>query len=295
MQGRIRGVVLIAAVAVLALPATASATYPGSNGRIFFDTGGGSKSAIFSIEPDGTGRERVADRGREPAVSADGQRIVYVKGGDLYTASRSGGDEVQVTDTPVVERQPSFSPSGNKLLFATDTTVHKPGHIFTVRTDGGDRTQLTQSERADSDPEYSPDGDKIVFVRDVPPSVTQLFAINPQGGDRQQLTLGEFACDSPTWSPNGDRIAFEGLDGPGSSIFALDPSTSFLERFTFSELHDVEPAYAPSGNKIVFRGERDDKKGLFIVGADNAVEQLTVSKPGDGVGVDGDPYWGPTP
>jgi Tol biopolymer transport system component len=295
MQGRIRGVVLIAAVAGLALPATASAAYPGSNGRIFFDTGGGSKSAIFSIEPDGSGRERVADQGREPAVSADGRRIVYVKGGDLYTANRSGGDEVQVTDTPVVERQPSFSPSGNKLLFATDTTVHNPGHIFTVRVDGGDRTQLTQSERADSDPEYSPDGNKIVFVRSVPPSISQLFKMDADGGDRQQLTLGEFACDSPTWSPNGSRIAFEGLDGPGSSIFALDPDTSFLERFTFSELHDVEPAYAPSGNKIVFRGERDNKKGLFIVGADNAVEQLTVSEPGHGVGVDGDPYWGPTP
>jgi TolB protein len=295
LQGGIKTAVLIATAVALALPAAATATYPGSNGRIFFDVGGGSGAAIFSIDPDGSGRERVADRGREPAVSADGKRIVYVKGGDLYTANRSGGDEEQVTNTQVVERHPSFSPSGNKLLFATDTTVNKPGHIFTVRTDGGDRTQLTQSERPDSQPAYSPDGNEIVFVRRLPPSISQLFKMDADGDDREQLTSGEFPCDAPTWSPNGDRIAFEGLDGPGTSIFALDPNGSFLERLTFADLDDKEPAYSPSGNKVVFRGERDDKKGLFVVGADNAVEQLTVSTPGHGVGVDGDPYWGPTP
>jgi TolB protein len=295
VQGGFKKALLIATATALALPTAATATYPGSNGRIFFDTGGGSASAIFSIDPDGSGRERLVDRGREPAVSADGKRIVYVKGGDLYTANRSGGDEVQVTDTPVVERHPSFSPSGNKLLFATNSTVNKPGHIFTVRTDGGDRTQLTQSEHGDSEPAYSPDGNKIVFVRDLPPSITQLFKMDADGGDREQLTSGDFAVDAPTWSPNGDRIAFEGIDGPGTSIFALDPNGSFLERLTFTDLDDKEPAYSPSGNKVVFRGTRDDKKGLFVVGADNAVEQLTVSEPGHGAGVDGDPYWGPTP
>lgn len=49
-------------------------------------------------------------------------------------------------------------------------------------------------------------------------------------------------------------------------------------------------------NKVVFRGERDERKGLFVVGAHGGpVETLTVSTLGEGLGVDGDPYWGPTP
>ena len=73
--------------AVLALPAAASAAYPGANGKIFFDVGGGSGAAILSIQPDGSDRQRLIDRGREPAVSADGRQIVFMRGGDLYLAT----------------------------------------------------------------------------------------------------------------------------------------------------------------------------------------------------------------
>ena len=282
--------------AVLALPAAASAGYPGANGKIFFDVGGGSGAAIFSIQPDGSDRQRLIDRGREPAVSADGRQIVFMRGGDLYLATRSGSDIVQVTDTAEAERNPSFSPSGNKLLFATDSTGGKPGHIFTMRTDGGDRTRLTQSQRRDSDPSFSPTGNEVVFVRVGTDAVSQLYKMDTDGTNINQLTSGEFACEDPTWSPDGDRIAFKGFDGPAFSLFALNPNGEGLDQLTQSELGDHEPDYSPSGRKVVFRGARNDRKGLFIVGTDGGtVERLTSSEPGNGVGVDGDPYWGPTP
>ena len=240
----------MATAAVLALPAAASAGYPGANGRIFFDVGGGSGAAIFSIQPDGSDRQRLIDRGREPAVSADGRQIVFMRGGDLYLATRSGSDIVQVTDTDEAERNPSFSPSGNKLLFATDSTGGKPGHIFTMRTDGGDRTRLTQSQRPDSDPSFSPNGNKVVFVRVGTDAVSQLYKMDTDGTNINQLTSGEFACEDPTWSPDGDRIAFKGFDGRPSRCSRSIPtgraSTSSPSRSSATTSPTTRPADARS-------------------------------------------------
>lgn len=294
MQGRIKGLGLSVAIAALALPAAASAAFPGSNGRIYFDVGGGRGAAVFSIDPDGSGREKIVDGAREPAISADGKRLAYTKGGDLFTAGRLGGDPEEVIDTKAKIKSPAFSPSGNRIAYATAATGGNPGHIFTVRVDGSDRTALTKSESSDESPEFSPGGGKIVFTRTGSDAVSQIFKMDADGSDRQALTSGPFACQEPTWSPDGDRIAFEGFDRSWS-IYSAKPNGSGLLQLTDSELGDHEPAYSPSGRKLVFRGARgEDAKGLIVVGADGgAVKQITTRQPG--AGVDGDPAWSPTP
>ena len=290
-----KGAVLVAMAVALVAPAAATAAYPGSNGRIFFDVGGGAGAAIYSIRPDGSDRDRIVDRGQEPAVSADGRTIVFRRRADLYTANRTGGDVQQLTETDVAERSPSFSPSGNKILFATAGAGGNPAQIFTVRQDGSDRTRLTQGDRPSSDPEYSPNGNRIVFVRSEP--VDHLFLMDADGTNVKQLTSGEFATQSPSWSPDGNRIAFEGLSEESFSIFAAKPNGTGLEQLTSAELGDREPAFAPSGDRVVFRGTRDDRSGLLVAGATGtpSIERLTTSKREPGVGADGDPYWSPSP
>jgi Tol biopolymer transport system component len=290
---------LIAVVTALIVPAVATAAYPGSNGRIFFNDGG----TIFSIRPDGSDRERVVDPGREPAVSADGKTVVFTREGDIYTANRSGGNVNQVTTAKKDEMDPSFSPNGNKILFATAQVGGKPGQIFTVRAEGGDRTRLTKAPRSGDEPEYSPDGDTIVFGRGAPTgtSVEHLFLIDADGGNLRQLTSGDLARESPTWSPDGTRIAFSGLTGQTAQIFAANSDgTGLLDPVTGeNRLGDREPAFAPSGDRLVFRGERNNRKGLFVVGTTGAsvVEEVIANPaPDDAERPAGiDPYWAPSP
>jgi Tol biopolymer transport system component len=300
MQGRVlKAAMLIATATALVLPAAATAAYPGSNGRIFFNDGG----AIFSIRPDGSDRQRVVDPGREPAVSADGNTIVFTREGDIYTASRSGGNVNQVTTANKDEMDPSFSPNGNKILFATASVGGKTGQIFTVRAEGGDRTRLTKAPRSGSEPEYSPNGDTIVFSRALAdaPLVDHLFLIDADGGNLRQLTSGDLLRESPTWSPDGNRIAFSGLTGQTAQIFAANADgTGLLQPVTGeNSLGDREPAFAPSGDKLVFRGERNDRNGLFVVGTTGipVIEEVIANPfPGDAGRPAGiDPYWAPSP
>jgi TolB protein len=279
----------------LLAPAVSEGAFPGSNGRIFFDTGGGGEPRrIASVDPQGGERNRVTN-GIEPAVSPDGKRIAFVQGGDLYTADRTGGDEVRVTKTDAVERTPSFSPSGNKLVFATDFHEGQSGDIFTIGVDGKDRTRLRASDRADFTPSYSPNGNKIVFATALRlPASTQIVKMDADGSNLDLLTFEKTLSEQPTWSPDGNRIAFQRYVDGDVSIYSMEPDGSDLIQVT-TGTRDREPSYSPSGNKIVYRSRISDDEGsaLFAVPAlGGPAEKLTASRQS---GVDTDPYWGSTP
>jgi Tol biopolymer transport system component len=286
---------ITAVLAALIAPAAVDAAFPGSNGRVFFDSGGPGRD-IVSVDPQGGDRTRVT-QGQEPAVSPNGRLIAFVRRGDIYTCNKIGGDERQVTDTAVVERTPSFSPSGNQLVVATDRRHGVGGDIVSIRADGSDRARLTVSELVDFSPSYSPSGNKIIFVRAFNhPGVRQILKIDSDGSNRVQLTSSNFvSSEQPTWSPDGNRIAFERFINGSRSLYSIEPDGSNELQLTFGEdSHDREPAFSPSGNKIAYRGQNDDgESGLFVIPAlGGPRERLTNPRPS---GVDANPYWASTP
>lgn len=76
---------------------------------------------INTISPDGTGLRALATNATagEPAYSWDGKWIAFELGGDIWTMTASGTDFLNVTRSPVVERQPTwqtktaFRPAGS--------------------------------------------------------------------------------------------------------------------------------------------------------------------------------------
>jgi Tol biopolymer transport system component len=286
---------ITAVLAALIAPAAADAAFPGSNGRIFFDTGGPGRD-IVSVDPQGGDRTRVT-QGQEPAVSPNGRVIAFIRRGDIYICNKIGGDLLQLTDTPVVERTPSWSPYGNQLVFATDRRNGVGGDIVSIRGDGSDRERLTVSENVDFSPSYSPSGSKIVFVRAFHhPAVRQIIKMDADGSNRVQLTSSNFvSSEHPTWSPDGNRIAFERFVEGSLSLYSIEPDGSDELQLTSGEDNrDREPAFSPSGNKIAYRGQNDDgESGLFVIPAlGGPRERLTNPRPS---GVDANPYWASTP
>src|SRR5687768_15694073 len=86
MRDAIRASTVMAALSAavfLASGASASAAFPGSNGRIAFahDDGPGVQYDIFTMNPDGSDRVPLtSDPGNDlfPSYSADGERIAWV-------------------------------------------------------------------------------------------------------------------------------------------------------------------------------------------------------------------------
>ena len=119
------GAVLAALVAMMAAPAReAEATFPGTNGKIVFisqrTTGTGvdnptGDSEIFTIGPDGTGLKQLTNNtkdDREPNFSPDGQKIAYTSQGD-QTSNPGGDTEVYLMNAADGSGQMNLSNNGD--------------------------------------------------------------------------------------------------------------------------------------------------------------------------------------
>ena len=71
LEGLAAVAMLVAGACMLGWPGTALATFPGTNGKIAFDS---YPPGIETINPDGSGRTRLTTYGQQPAWSPSGDR-----------------------------------------------------------------------------------------------------------------------------------------------------------------------------------------------------------------------------
>ena len=111
---------------VLVVATAATASFPGKNGKIVFQTNryGNNDHEIYTSNADGTNRvnlTRNAAKDSFPHWSADGRRVVFTSNRDgndeVFTMNDTGGDVRQLTFTTVVNnRWPSWTRDG-RILF----------------------------------------------------------------------------------------------------------------------------------------------------------------------------------
>ncbi|MDR6289210.1 TolB protein [Inquilinus ginsengisoli] len=109
------------------------------------------------------------------------------------------------------DRQPQWSPRGNRILFQRRT---QPGRVdvMTVDTAGGGLLTVTGPAAGgdNSDPSWSPSGAYIVYSGDGSDiDNANLFVVPATGGVPLRLTRSCGYDGAPGWSPDGRSIAFE--------------------------------------------------------------------------------------
>ena len=260
------GLTLSVLVAALALPAAASATFPGENGRIVFASDGLSCTPrcklaprLFTIDPDGRNLWPVGagifTRGApfadgNPKWSPDGRRIAF----DRQTLDGGGSivDE-NVWVMPESGRNPrllvhgrlaGWTPAGRVVISDAATNA-----LALVNPDGSGLTSI-------SDPfdgstwAWSPDGRSIAFQRG-----SDIFVMNADLSAQADITntLG-LADGAPSWSPDSSRIAYSCQIPLFSNICAAGPDGAGATSLTtFAEpLAARQPVYSPDGRSIAF-------------------------------------------
>jgi len=176
---RIALVMAMSGVAVL-VPSTAGATLPGGNGRIAFASERDGNFEIYMMNPDGTGL-------------------------------------VRLTNHPSNDFNPSWSPDGTKIAFASDRG-DGDYDVYVMNSDGGGLTQLTDDPADDATPDWSPDGTEIVFesARGSALDNEDVYKMDADGSNETQLTDDPEADGSPAFSPDGtvSRTRFALENGP---------------------------------------------------------------------------------
>jgi Tol biopolymer transport system component len=221
------------------------------------------------------------------------------KGQEIFTIGVNGTGLKQLTDDPGVNSEPAVSADGKKVVFVgnRDHQGGELPRIFTVGIDGTGERQLTKSDdlQVDLEPTFAPDGTRIAFIRG--PGETQLMTMTAAGADVTAVTKKSAdpfsGPQSPSYSPNGKRILFQATaPRDGSQFFACDAADGG-NRVEITKGDSggfgFEPAYSPDGSSIVFRRG----KNLFTMDSDGSnVKPLTDLDP-DRVGFNNfHPSWG---
>jgi dipeptidyl aminopeptidase/acylaminoacyl peptidase len=206
----------LALTAAMALaPGTALAAFPGANGRIAYTLEPDSPAppTIHTVLPSG-GNDQTLTTGWQPSWSADGTRIAFVRDvaapgveRDIFTTAADGSDQQQLTHGDGAEDMPSYSPSGNRIVFRR--FVGPRSRIVVMRSDGTDRQMLARvPDGALYAPVWAPNGRHIAYISAGIGTKARLWTMRPDGSHKRLLAAqrhGAFFTDAD-YSPDSRHI-----------------------------------------------------------------------------------------
>lgn len=170
-------------------------------------------------------------RAREPDVSPDGKRVVFVSHG-------AGTSHLEIADLADIEGTrrivvrsrtleqvftPRFSPDGRRVAYGAWT---RGGYrdIWVLDIASGERTRLTYDRAIDRGPVFSPDGETLYFSSDRT-GIANLYAYRFDTQHLTQITNVVGGAFQPDVSPSGKQLVYVGYTSKGFDLYTLDLST----------------------------------------------------------------------
>jgi Tol biopolymer transport system component len=185
-------------------------------------------------------------RAKDPDVSPDGHRVVFVRQlGDRSELATVGLDGVGLRDLTRSEAEvqwsgPRWRPQGDTIV----ASRWRPGgwlDIVLVDPTTGAVTALTDDRAKDVEPAWSPDGGWVLFRSDRD-GVSNVYALRLADRTLARVTNVLGGAFTPDVSPAGDRLAFADYSARGydlrlmrldlSALVAAEP---FVDRYGTAE------------------------------------------------------------
>jgi Tol biopolymer transport system component len=274
----------------LAAAGSASATFPGANGRIAFDSIRGGNGDVFLMNADGSGPvDLTNDPGvdSQAAVSPDGTKIAFqtTRGGngEIFVMNADGSGQANRTNNVNIDNQPAWSPDSSKIVFASNRAGNND--IWVMNADGSGPTKLTNDVDNESNPSFSPDGSKIVFQND---GTADIVIMNANGTNPVPLITDAANDREASFSPDGTKIAFRTNRDGNDEIYVVHADGSLPTNLTNNPATDSQPEFSPDGSKIAFQTDRGNNE-IFVMNADGTGQANLTNN----VAQDAGPSWQP--
>jgi len=208
-------------------------------------------------------REQDEERKKRGVVARHISRVFFKEDGvgflpkerwHIWTVDARTGKAKQLTDGEVHdEQEPTFSPDGKQILFASNRTPDpdlSPEDIdlWTIPSEGGDLRKVETPLGVKLLPSFSPDGKLVAYVgtegRGGEGRNARLWVVPTEGSVPARDLTGQYdVCVTawtlndmarpmmmpPTWSPDGKRLYFQVARHGNTTLHSIAPDGSGFE------------------------------------------------------------------
>jgi serine/threonine protein kinase len=213
----------------------------------------------------------VGGNAMNPSFSPDSKSVVFAsdRGGnwDLWVSLVSGGDPIQITDTPEIESGPTWSPDGSTVAFERKRLGAQEIDIFLMPALGGRARKITEKA---SDPAWSPDGEWIVFS-DASTGWQRIARVSPNNAvSTVPITEPEegFFHRRPCWLSDGEEIVFQrSAGGASGQLWRVSSDGGVAVPITDGSdgSTSYDPSVTPDGRYIVHASDRGGATNLWRI------------------------------
>ena len=207
----------------------------------------------------------------------DGDTTEYASW-EIYVMNPDGSEQRNLTNNPVFDSRPWWSPDGKKIAFSSNRGGAR--EIYVMNANGSEQKRLTNNPGYDSRPSWSPDGKMIAFVSDKDGN-EEIFVMNADGSEQRNLTNNPAPDSRPSWSPDGKMIAFTSDRDGNKEIYVMNADGSEQRNLTNNPARDLEPSWSPDGKKIAFASKRDGNGEIYVMNADGSEPRNLTNNPAE--------------
>jgi Tol biopolymer transport system component len=233
---------------------------------------------------------------RYPAISPDGQTILFEYKGDIWSVASGGGNAVPLTLSESYEFAPVWSHDGKSIAFASDR--YGNFDVFVMPAGGGEARRLTFHSAREVPSSFSADDTAVLFNgarQDLATNaqfptggMSELYSV-PVGGGRVSLVLTTPALDA-TLSSDGSKIIFHDWKGYESDwrkhhtsavtrdIWMYDvPTKKYTQVSTFKG-EDRNPVFGSGDNEFYYLSEQSGSFNVYKSSIGRPERSVAVTK-----------------